>query len=107
MSDIEELFAFQIRTAKLPEAEREHKFHGRRKWRLDFAWPDMKLAVEIEGGVFSGGRHTRGTGFEADCEKYNCLSEMGWTLLRYTPRFVRNGEALKQVESVIRQREAA
>jgi very-short-patch-repair endonuclease len=53
---------------------------------LDFAWPEQKVAVEIEGGVFSGGRHTRGAGFVADCDKYNALAAAGWRLFRFTEK---------------------
>lgn len=72
-----------------PYPEREVKFHPTRRWRIDYAWPDVRLAVEIEGGVWSngkkGGRHNRGTGFVKDMEKYNALTELGWRLLRYQP----------------------
>ena len=62
---------------------REYIFHPTRKWRIDFAWPEEKLAVEIEGGIYSHGRHTRATGFLGDIEKYNALTELNWSLLRY------------------------
>jgi len=97
MSAAEEQLALMLRAAGLL-AEREYRFHPVRKWRIDFAWPDHKLAVEVEGGLYSGGRHTRGAGFEADCIKYNTLAEDGWTLFRYSPRMVRTGEALAQIE---------
>ena len=63
----------------------EHKFHKRRKWKLDIAWPVKKVAVEIEGGVWKYGRHNRASTFIKDMEKYNALAEMGWLLLRYQP----------------------
>ena len=57
-----------------------------RKWRTDFmiAQGTTKIAIEIEGGAFSGGRHTRGVGFVADMQKYNAYSMLGYTLLRFT-----------------------
>ncbi len=67
---------------------KEHVFHPVRKWRFDFAWPEKKLAVEIEGGVFSGGGHVRGAMYRKNCEKYNAAAELGWTLLRYLPKEV-------------------
>jgi very-short-patch-repair endonuclease len=69
----------------IPDPIPEFKFHPTRKWRIDYAWPDVKLAVEIEGGAFCRGRHTRGAGFVADLEKYDALTEAGWALLRYQP----------------------
>jgi very-short-patch-repair endonuclease len=71
VSKAEETLALQIRAVKLPEPVREHRFHAVRRWRFDFAYPDQKLAIEVEGGVWSVGRHTRGAGFTKDCEKYN------------------------------------
>lgn len=65
-------------------AEPEYRFHAIRKWRFDFMFqPD--IALEVEGGIWSGGRHTRGTGFKADIEKYNTAVELGWKILRCVP----------------------
>jgi len=64
--------------------EVEYKFHPKRRWRFDFAFPLIKIAVEIEGGVWSGGRHTRGAGFIKDMEKYNAAVLLGWRVLRYS-----------------------
>lgn len=72
-----------------PLPKREHVFHATRKWRFDFAWPNRKIAVEIEGITAEGGRHQRREGFEADCEKYNAAMLDGWMVLRFTPRMVR------------------
>lgn len=69
----------------IPIPEREYKFHPTRKWRLDFAWPEYRLAVEIEGGAYKKGRHNRPVGFIKDMEKYNSLTLSGWYLLRFIP----------------------
>lgn len=61
----------------------EHKFHDTRKWRIDLFIPDIKIAIELEGGVYTNGRHTRPKGFLADIEKYNNISILGLRLLRY------------------------
>jgi len=50
-SELEATLAMHIRVNGLPEPEREYRFHPRRKWRFDAAWPDAKLAVEVEGGA--------------------------------------------------------
>ena len=72
----------------LPVAE--YKFHPTRKWRFDYCWPDKKVALEVEGGVWTGGRHTRGSGFVRDILKYNSAAILGWRVLRCTPQEVRN-----------------
>jgi very-short-patch-repair endonuclease len=91
----------QITWAKLPTPVTEHRFHPVRRWRFDLAWPEAKLAVEVEGGVYVQGRHSRGAGMEADCEKYNEAANRGWRVLRVTPRHVKNGQALTWVEGAL------
>ncbi|WP_224055555.1 hypothetical protein [Vibrio penaeicida] len=66
MSRLEAEFALQIRALKLPVPETEFRFHPVRQWRFDFAWSLQKFAVEIEGGGWNHGRHTRGKGFSDD-----------------------------------------
>lgn len=61
-------------------------FHPLRKWRFDFALPLQKIALEVEGGIWTGGRHTRGSGFLKDMEKYNEAAAMGWLVFRTTPK---------------------
>lgn len=63
----------------------EFKFHPIRRWRFDFALLPLskKIAIEVEGGIWSGGRHTRGGGYIGDMEKYNEAAILGWTVLRY------------------------
>ena len=66
------------------EPERELRFHPVRRWRFDFAFPDAKVAVETEGGIWIRGRHSRGKGFENDCFKYSAAAALGWAVLRFT-----------------------
>lgn len=63
----------------------EYKFHPIRKWRFDYCFVKQKLAIEIEGGVFSKGRHVRGVGYINDMEKYNSATLLGYRILRYQP----------------------
>jgi hypothetical protein len=60
----------------------EYRFHPVRKWRIDYAFPDQKLAIEIVGGAFTRGRHTRGVGFINDMEKYNLAASMSILVFR-------------------------
>jgi len=64
----------------------EYKFHPKRKWRFDWANLELKIAIEIEGGAFTNGRHTRGAGFINDMEKYNEAIILGWKVFRVTPQ---------------------
>ena len=86
----------------LPVPDREVVFARPRRWRFDLAWPDRKLAVEVEGGGYVYGRHARPAGFEADCEKYNEAALLGWTVLRVTPHMVDDGRALAVIERALK-----
>jgi very-short-patch-repair endonuclease len=83
--------------AGLPVPVPEFKFHPTRRWRFDYAWPDRRLAVEIEGAVWVNGRHTRGAGYLGDMQKYNSACVMGWRVLRYPP----NGIDFAQIRDAI------
>jgi hypothetical protein len=69
----------------LPVPECEHRFHPVRRWRFDYAWVAQKVALEVEGGAWTKGRHTRGKGFVGDIEKYNAAVTMGWRVVRCVP----------------------
>lgn len=97
-SDLEAHLLFQMRAVGIPEMKREYEFHPDRKWRFDFADPKIKLAVEVEGGVYSRGRHTRGSGFIQDCAKYNEAALLGWRVLRIPGPLVESGEGLMLIE---------
>ncbi|SPZ45894.1 Uncharacterised protein [Plesiomonas shigelloides] len=88
----------------LPKPVSEYVFHPTRKWRLDFAWPEYRLALEIHGGVYSGGRHTRGAGFTEDREKMNEAALLGWTVIEATAEQVRSGKLRGWVERALQRR---
>jgi very-short-patch-repair endonuclease len=93
-SPLETQFAAQIRQAGLPEPVRELVFHPDRKWRADFCWPEAMVMVEIDGGTWTGGRHTRGKGYAEDICKTNAAQLMGYTALKATGEHIRSGQAL-------------
>jgi very-short-patch-repair endonuclease len=71
-------------------------------WRLDFAWPQAKIAVEIDGGTaFGKSRHSRGVGYAEDCRKINEAQMLGWHVLRFTTEMVASGEAIDFVRKYV------
>jgi hypothetical protein len=110
MSALEYLLATQLRWMKVETPFREYPFAahhvgtgkgvkqrlllaGLKNWRFDFAWPEHRLAVEVEGGQWSGGRHTRGKGFTEDIAKYHHAMLLGWTVYRCEGRLIERGDA--------------
>ncbi len=81
----QESFPRLCRAAGLPAPVQEYLFHPVRKWRFDLAWPAHRVALEIEGGVWTRGSHVRGPRFLSDMEKYNEAGLAGWLVLRCTP----------------------
>lgn len=94
--------ALALLAPQLPAPVREYRFHPTRRWRFDFAWPAQRVAVEIEGGAWSQGRHTRGAGFGADCAKYNMATLAGWRILRFTGDMLRDpAQCVTQVVTLL------
>lgn len=89
-------FPVLCQAAGLPEPVAEHQFAKElgRRWRFDWAFPRLLVAVEQEGGVWTGGRHTRGAGAVKDMEKYNTATYLGWKVYRFTPAQIKSGQAV-------------
>ena len=99
-SEGESLLKMQLKALKI-EFEQEFKFHAKRKWRADFHITGKKLLVEVEGGIWSGGRHTRGKGYLGDMEKYNAATVMGYRVIRFSTEQVKSGLAVQQIEKMV------
>ena len=85
---------------RLPEPVREYRFTPLRRWRFDFAWPALLIAVEVEGGHWVGGHG--GERFGQDCEKYNMATIAGWRVLRVTPEQITSGEAIEWLQRLLK-----
>ena len=99
MSAPEDLLAFQLRAVGIA-FHREFQFAPPRRWRADFVIGDS-LLIEIDGGVFSGGRHTTGDGFRRDIEKSNAAVMAGWRVLHFLPEQIIDGSALATIERTL------
>lgn len=96
-----DMFTALCRSDLGAECEKEFRFHPKRLWRFDYAFPEHKVALEVEGGVWSGGRHTSPKGFLRDMEKYNTATLMGWRVLRTTPDELYLRKTLNMLECAI------
>jgi very-short-patch-repair endonuclease len=77
----------------------EYRFHPERKWRFDFAMPHFKVAIEVDGSIWTSGRHTRGSGWVKDTEKLNLACCMGWRMLRFCPQDLEGSAWLETVRA--------
>ena len=107
---------------RLPQPVQEYQFAKAqgRKWAFDLAWPDKvvvlrpgrvnqylpkgRVAVEIEGGLYIQGRHSRGAGYERDLAKDNAAVVMLWHVLRFSPGMLERNpqDCISQVEALLK-----
>jgi very-short-patch-repair endonuclease len=125
--DWEEALLLLMRAENLPEPKSQYRFYRGRRWAFDFAWPQKKVAVEVEGGTWGnpvtchacgktvrrqtkkgrwytvreGGRHNTGKGFESDVEKYTMAALLGWRVVRVTTNHIRKGQAIDWIRRAL------
>ncbi len=104
MSNAEDLLAFQIKAAGLPEPVRQYYYARPRRFRADFAWPsppELSLLVEVQGGIWGRKAHGSISGVLADIDRLNAATLANWRLLRVTPDMVKDGRALALIEMAL------
>lgn len=110
-SELEQQFDFywRIYAPGEPQPVADHQPCLPRKWEIDRAWPAHKVAVEIEGGTWVNGRHSRGAGYREDVEKYNAMTLAGWRILRYTTDHLHKTptEMVAQIITLLQRSEGA
>lgn len=87
-----------FRAVDISEPVFEHRFHLGRKWRFDIAWPDRFLAIEVQGGIWTRGRHTRGAAMLKEWEKLNTAASLGWRILYVQPTDLFKLETLSTIK---------
>lgn len=105
--DPDKVFRALLKQENIPQPDAEYVFAPPRKWRFDYAWLASRVALEVEGAVWTQGRHTRGSGFLKDMEKYNAAASRGWLVLRCVPSTLYSKENIDTLKRTIAQREAA
>jgi len=101
-SKLEQKFEQILINHKIAGYETEYVFAKPRRWRFDFAFPSKKIAFEVEGGGWVQGRHNRGPGFDADCQKYNQANLLSWDVYRITGSLMKIGYADEIVKRVFK-----
>ena len=93
-----------FKTCGLPKPVFEYRFHPVRKWRIDVAFPDSKVALEVQGGIFIQGRHSRGAAMLKEWEKLNALAGMGWRVLYCQPKDLLMSETIESLREALTYR---
>ncbi len=62
---------------------KELRFDSVRKFKFDYGHLRLKIAVEMEGGIYTGTGHAKTGRYLKDMEKYNMAALRGWLILRY------------------------
>lgn len=100
-SRLERMMVQQLTLTKAPDYIREYRFDTERKWRFDFAWPVMKIAIEVEGSV-----HRIKKQFRGDIQKYAEAMLQGWSVLRVDQNSIKSGQAITWLERLIARKES-
>lgn len=82
---IQETFLQLLDQVNIERPVPEYLFHEQRKWRFDYCWPEQKIVLEVEGGIFIQGRHSRGAGMKEDFDKYNEAAIYGYRIVKVIP----------------------
>lgn len=104
---------FQLHALGFSGYEREFRFAVPRRFRFDLAFPEHKLAVEIDGIVYTkgshmaGGRHTSIKGLRAECEKSALATLHGFRVIHVLPEHVLSGQAIAWIEQALKGARAA
>lgn len=106
--DHEDALAFQIRAYRLPEPVRQLVYGAElgRKFRADFAWPDYRLLVEVQGGIWrkGGGAHSHPTGIVRDIAKQQTAVLAGWAVFPVITDEVTDGSAVQMIVRALHAR---
>lgn len=95
------IFLAWCRTNQLPDPVPEYRFHPDRRWRFDYAWTEQKVAVEVQGGIWTRGRHTRGAALLKEWEKLNTAALLGWRILYCQPQDLLTTEFMAILKSTV------
>ena len=109
MSNAEDSLAYALSIAGDPFTgfEQQFRYVPGRKFAADFAWPDARLLVEVQGGIYSGEAHGSISGIKADIERLNLATLNGYRLLRFIPPRAKDmdewiGETLATIEEALK-----
>lgn len=101
---LEEMLWRRIMDAGLPEPQRQYYWaRPERMFRSDFAYPEARILLEVQGGIWAAnpGRHNRGSGYEDDLRRSNIAVLLGYRLLAFSERMIKDGTAVQTIDKAL------
>lgn len=95
------VFFALLKASGIPVPEAEYRITPKRKFRWDYAWPQYRLTLEVQGGIWSGGAHGRGWGIKRDMEKSNIAAMHGWRCLFCEPGDLGKTDTIEMIRLAI------
>lgn len=100
-SELEMMLVTRLERAGLPLGEGQYRFVPGRLYRFDRAYPSQMVAIEIQGGVWVNGAHSRGSGVQRDCLKLSLGAALGWRVLPVTREMIESGQAVDLIRQAL------
>lgn len=91
----------RLERAGLPLGETQYPVVVGRQFRFDRCWPNQRVAVEVQGGVWIAGAHSRGSGVQRDCLKLSMAAAVGWRVLPISRAMIESGEAIALIRQAL------
>jgi very-short-patch-repair endonuclease len=101
-SKLEAALLQQITLCRLPTPERNVRLIEGRLFTWDFVWRAQRVCLEVQGGTWSQGAHSRGAGQARDAKKQALATLAGWRCLAVTTDQIRSGEAIRWIEQALK-----
>jgi len=99
-----QLFIAACLARELPAPVPEFRFAApERQWRFDWYWPEHRISLEVQGGLFlpGGGRHSRGAALRGEHDKLNAAAILGIRVLFCLPEDIDSGAIFPVIEKAL------
>ena len=105
-SELEAILLNRLERAGLPAPALQYRIIPGRQFRWDMAWSEIdgrpvRVCIEVQGGVWSGGSHVRGSGVQRDCLKASMAAALGWRCLPVTREMIESGQAVELIAQAL------
>jgi very-short-patch-repair endonuclease len=97
-SELEKRFLLYWKKTGIPIAT-QYPFHPTRQFRFDFAFPERKIAIEIQG---YGMGHASYVSMAKDYERHNEATQLGWSIYYFMGIHIKEEAVHKTIDYLIK-----